>query len=91
MGRVNEIVRITGTELLKDIGYDVVSFKSGIDAIEVFKEQFKTIDLIITDMIMPEINGTEIFYKLKEIDKSCKVILSSGFTRDEDLNGLKEA
>lgn len=45
------------------------------------------------DMIMPRVNGSEAFYKMREIDKNCKVIIASGYTQDinsEDLikNGL---
>ena len=71
------------------MGYDVTTFENGLEAIDMFREQYKAIDLVITDMIMPGINGREVFYKLKEIDKDCKVVLSSGFTRHKDVHDLK--
>jgi len=86
-----EIIRITGTHLLKDMGYKVFAFDNGLDAIEMFKKQHLEIDLIITDMIMPKINGSDTFYKLREIDSNCKVIISSGFTREESIAELKAA
>ena len=85
-----EIIRVTGVHLLEEMGYEVVVFSNGLEAIDYFKKEFENIDLIITDMIMPEISGREIFYKLKEIDKNSKIIISSGFTKDEDLNEMKK-
>jgi YesN/AraC family two-component response regulator len=40
---------------------------------------------------MPEMNGSEAFYKFKEIDMNCKIIISSGFTNYNSLNELKES
>ncbi|MCP3921849.1 MAG: transporter substrate-binding domain-containing protein [Desulfobacterales bacterium] len=85
-----EVIRITGKDILEEMGYEVTAFENALEAIEMFRKQYKEIELVITDMIMPKINGREVFYKLKEIDKDCRVILSSGFTRDEDVNDLKK-
>jgi PAS domain S-box-containing protein len=85
-----EIIRITGKKLLEEIGYDVILFENGLEAINAFAQLYSEIDVVITDMIMPQINGREVFYKLKEIDKKCKVVLSSGFTKDEDIDSLKK-
>lgn len=83
------IIRITGKAVLEDLGYNVTTFENGFDAIESYKELKDEIDLVITDMIMPKISGKELFYKLKEINKDCKIILSSGFSKDEDLKEMK--
>jgi len=40
---------------------------------------------------MPVMDGTECFYQLKKINSELRVIISSGFTRDADLTGLKKA
>lgn len=37
---------------------------------------------------MPKMNGSEAFYKMKEIDKNCNVIITSGYTQDENVNTL---
>ncbi len=85
-----EIIRITGKDLLKEMGYDVILAKNGLEAVDVFKTRHKEIDLVIMDMIMPEMSGSEAFIKLKKIDKNCKVIIASGFTKDESLDQMKE-
>ena len=82
------IIRITGKQLLEDMGFTVLLAKDGIEAIEIFRKEQDIIDLVIMDMIMPKMNGREAFLKLKEINKNCKVIISSGFMKDENLDLL---
>jgi len=70
------------------MGFTVLLAKDGIEAIEIFRKEQDIIDLVIMDMIMPKMNGREAFLKLKEINKNCKVIISSGFMKDENLDLL---
>ena len=46
------------------------------------------IDLVLLDMIMPVLGGREAFHKFREIKSNCKVLISSGFTKDQDLKGI---
>lgn len=85
-----EMIRVTGSYILEDAGYEVITAGDGLEALEIYAQN-DDIDLVITDMIMPKINGTDTFYKLKEINKDCKVILSSGFTKGESLSELTDA
>jgi len=84
-----EINRITGDELLKSLGYDVLLASNGRQALDLFVNNH--IDLVLLDMIMPGMNGREIFLKMKEIDESCKVLITSGYTKGESIEELKEA
>ncbi len=86
-----EIIRNTGKLLLEEMGYSVLSAENGKKAVELFKMYHTEIDLVIIDMIMPEMNGREAFHLMKEIDDDCKVVLSSGFTKDESLDELKKS
>ena len=56
---------------------------SGKEAIEVYRTHADEIDMVILDMIMPDMGGSETFDKLKEMDQGVKVVLSSGYS----LNG----
>ncbi len=85
-----EIIRITGSYMLEEMGYEVLLAENGREAVEIFKDKSKVIDLVIMDMIMPEMNGSEAFLKMKDIDKDCKVIISSGFTKNESLIELRK-
>jgi len=74
------------SKLLSALGYDVLSVDNGQEALETFSAQKDQIDLVILDMIMPGINGAEVFSRLKSIDPNVRAILSSGYS----LNGQGE-
>jgi len=86
-----EIIRNVGAAMLEELGYKVIIAENGLEAVNIFTAQHKAIDLILSDMIMPVMNGREAFYKFRKIDKNCKVVIASGFTKDENLDELKTA
>jgi CheY-like chemotaxis protein len=71
-----------GIEMLKRMGYRVITASDGKQAVEIYRQNRETIALVILDMIMPQISGGEIFDQLKEIDSDVKVLLSSGYSVD---------
>jgi PAS domain S-box-containing protein len=77
-----EMVLDVGVKMLEKIGYVVLEAKSGQKSIETYKENKVKIDLVILDMIMPEIGGGEAFDKMKEINPDVKALLSSGYSID---------
>lgn len=79
-----EINRVTGSELLESLGYSVITAESGSEALRIYASKKNDIDLIITDMQMPEMNGRETIERLRAINDQCKVILISGFS--EEIN-----
>lgn len=85
-----EILRIIGKEMLEDLGYNVLTAENGLEAVEIYKNNSEEIDLVLIDMIMPEMDGKKTFYKLKEINGDCKVLMLSGYTRNENLDVMKE-
>lgn len=83
-----EIIRISGKYLLKKMGYDVLVAEDGREAIEILESSHIKIDLILMDLIMPNMNGYEAFIKMKEIDKDCKIIITSGSIKNENIDNL---
>jgi PAS domain S-box-containing protein len=71
-----------GRELLEELGYTVLPAGSGQEAIDIFQKDRGKIDMIIMDMIMPEMSGSETFDRLKEISPDVKILLSSGYSVD---------
>jgi PAS domain S-box-containing protein len=69
-----------GTKILEKLGFDVLEARSGKEAVEVYKENKDRIDMVLLDMIMPEMNGKAVYEKMKEIDPNVKVLLSSGYS-----------
>ncbi|GAB4280857.1 MAG: hypothetical protein Kow0029_25730 [Candidatus Rifleibacteriota bacterium] len=83
-------VRFTTKLLLEEAGYRVLVAQTGPEGIEILKQNKSHIDLVILDMIMPEMSGSDCFYSLKSIAPELKIILCSGYSQDADLAKLKE-
>ena len=87
VGGTETILIVEDEELLIDMvhllleanGYKVYAAHNGLEAIEVYKEHNKEIDLVLSDMGLPGMTGAEVFKKLKEINPDVKVTLASGF------------
>jgi PAS domain S-box-containing protein len=74
-----QIVRVE-TLLLQDLGYDVVAFTSSVDALEYLHSKPRSVDLVITDMTMPNMTGDKLSQKLLSIRRDIPVILCTGFS-----------
>ncbi len=74
-------------EILTDLGYNVITASGGREGIDIFMNKQHEIDLVICDIIMPEINGVETIKLLKEIKNDVRIIISSGF-QEEDTTGI---
>jgi CheY-like chemotaxis protein len=85
-----EIMRITAKSILKECGYDVLIAKDGEEAIAIFKELRKEIDVVFLDMAMPNMSGKEVYEELKKIDPRVKVLLASGFRQDRRVEEVME-
>jgi len=72
-----------GREILETLGYTILTAQDGTSAIKLYKKSKKSIDLVILDMVMPEMGGGEVLDEMKKINPEVKVLLSSGYS----LNG----
>ncbi len=77
-----EIVINVSREMLNNMGYDVFIASGGKEALEIFKKDKDKIALVILDMIMPDLGGSQVYDVLKEIKPDIKVLLSSGYSID---------
>ena len=71
-----------GKDILKALNYQVLLARGGKEAVEVYKANKDRIDLVILDMIMPDMGGGKTYDLLKEINPQVKVLLSSGYSID---------
>jgi CheY-like chemotaxis protein len=76
----NQAVRDLALSLLKRHGYTVISAQNGVEALELLQDKKETIDLIVTDVVMPEMNGQELYSIVSKQYPNIKVIYMSGYT-----------
>jgi PAS domain S-box-containing protein len=86
-----EMVLEVGSEILKKLGYRVVTASGGRAAIEAFNSDRDSIALVVLDMIMPDLGGRETFEALKKIDPGVKVLLSSGYSLGGQAGEIMES
>lgn len=83
-----EFMRITVTATLQSLGYDIVTVENGKEALEILENE--VFDLILLDMIMPVMSGLETFEKIVEMGIKTPVVLSSGFSKEEDVESMNQ-
>ncbi len=82
------LIRDMCGEFLNLLGHQGLFAKDGIEATELYAKNWKRIDLVILDMVMPVMNGKEAFHKMKQLNPAVKVIMSSGFTAESSSTEL---
>jgi len=75
-----KVILKIGRELLEAMGYRVLTASGGKEAVEVYRKNRDEIDMVLLDMIMPVMEGGEVFDIIKEINPEVKVLLSSGYS-----------
>lgn len=84
------IIRTTAHALLSAIGYDVIPASDGDEAIEAFLIDRERISAVLLDIVMPKMNGRDVYHKIREIDPDIPVIFSSGFSSEGIISDLTE-
>jgi len=67
---------------LTDLGYKVLVDQDGQGAIDVFRERSQDVDLVLMDLIMPNINGSEAAIEIRHIRSDIKIVFTSGYPHD---------
>ena len=67
-------------QILGNYGYDYYTARSGAEAKQIFQKEKKNIDLLLSDVILPDSNGIELADDLKNKKNDLKVILNSGYS-----------
>ncbi|KAL0483732.1 hypothetical protein AKO1_014000 [Acrasis kona] len=85
----NEIIRTLFSRLLENMGYTVFTFKDGLELVDYMqnsKYTKETIPIIITDYIMPKVNGVEAAKRVRNIFSGAKIIMMTSETsiQEED-------
>jgi PAS domain S-box-containing protein len=68
--------------LLENFGYTVIEAADGEEAVTKFREYSDDIDLILLDVVMPKLNGREVYRRIREMNPDAKIIFMSGYAAD---------
>ena len=77
-----ELIRILTENFLEQLGYKVLLADCGEDAVEIFKEKSSEIQLVLSDITMPGIDGIETVRQLRQIAPGLRAIISSGYSNE---------
>ncbi|MGN0867857.1 MAG: response regulator [Oligosphaeraceae bacterium] len=79
------------SDMLQDLGYQVLLAGDGQEAVEIYRSNPHAIDLVILDMLMPNMGGRETFFMLKELDPKVRVLASSGYVSQEEIQDVMDS
>ena len=83
-------IRGLAKRILTVKGYNVTTCADGAEAVDAYSRLYDQIDLVILDMIMPEMNGVETLRLLKQMDPAVRAILCSAYVPDFHENTIEE-
>jgi diguanylate cyclase (GGDEF)-like protein len=75
-----EVVLVTVTKMLERLGYAVIAARSGKSAVDSFQKRTHNIDVVIMDMVMPDIGADHLLEIIRQCQPGIKVVLSSGYS-----------
>jgi two-component system cell cycle sensor histidine kinase/response regulator CckA len=85
-----EAVRAFAARALASRGYKVYEAASGIEALEVMEETGGKIDLVVSDVVMPELDGPSLLRELRKTRPDLKIIFISGYAEDAFKKNLPD-
>ncbi len=84
-----EKVRLIVLEFLRQCGYTVLQARNGGEALDLAK-QHASIDLLLTDVVMPGLNGRELAMRLRQLRPLMRVVLMSGYAHGARMGGRSD-
>jgi len=84
------LIRTAAEEVLKNMGYGVVTAETGESALEIYEARQEEIRAVILDLFLPGINGDEVFRRMKQRNPEIRAILATGFSQEERARNLRK-
>ena len=78
----DSVLRNLVRRILEELGYGVIEAGNGHEALQMFDEPARRIDLVLTDIVMPELGGRELRDRLRSRRADVKVLFTSGYGGD---------
>lgn len=78
----DEQLRSLTKELLTEVGYEVIVAVNGAEALPIYQERSEQIDMVMTDVVMPQMGGRELADRLRTNYPNVKILFVSGYTNE---------
>ncbi|MBN2525607.1 MAG: response regulator [Deltaproteobacteria bacterium] len=85
------MIRRSASRLLGSLGYKVLVAANGVEALEVLEQENANLCLVILDLVMPVMDGEKTYHRIREIDNTLPVLISSGYSKGEKVENLISA
>lgn len=82
------LIQQIAKDILEECNYQTILASDGVEAIEIYSKMHQQIDLVVLDMLMPRKAGKETYLEMKQINPNVKVLLCSGFKKDERVEKI---
>jgi two-component system, cell cycle sensor histidine kinase and response regulator CckA len=86
-----EAVRAFGARALRSRGYTVLEAASGVEALEQVEEHGDEIVMVVSDVVMPEMDGPTLFIELRKLGRNYQFVFASGYAEEAFKKNLPEA
>ncbi len=83
-----EILRVMFASMLESCGIEFLEAENGRHAVEMYKQHWQQIDVVVLDMIMPEMDGPDAFRAMKKINPGIRTLLSTGFSLNNEIQSV---
>lgn len=83
------IVRVTMRLLLTDLGYRVILAADGEEAVRTYRERSAQIDLVLLDLVMPQMDGMACFRAIRQLDPAARIIVATGYERVQEVAQMR--
>jgi CheY-like chemotaxis protein len=85
-----ELVREAIGDMLREAGHTTLLAPGGREAVAIYRERWREITVVVVDMIMPELNGSDTILALRKINPAVKVVVASGYAAGGDKDALTD-
>ncbi|WP_448567865.1 PAS domain S-box protein [Thalassotalea ganghwensis] len=85
------LIRELCADFLEMLGYKGFFAADGEQALALYKTHTDEIDLVILDMIMPQMTGKQLYHQMKAINPNVKAVVSTGFAEEKEISEIKSA
>ncbi len=72
-------------DMIKILGYESYQASNGMDAVEIFQQHADEIAIVFLDILMPKMNGFQVYEEIKKINPDVKVVVISGYTNEPEI------